>query len=1527
MKIAPFVLAIRLSTVALLFTALWHPVNASAQQNLLLVAHYTLANSSGLYQADSSGNNNNINGGGSWVSDPDWGSTTNAIAGGAALTLDGGENLSFNPGPGQQAFDSWLGTYYGSFSISLWINTTNVQGNDSDTLNCCDDTHIIDAYNNGVNDTIPIALTGHKVAFFTGDPTGNNGDTLHSTNSVTTGNWMHVVVTRDLTTGQKNIYINGVLDSSDVGVTNPLDGDTGNFDIGGGLGTSYVGALDDMQIYSGVLTASNVMYLYDNPGLTVTNIPNTIDPVAFYDFDENTPFAADLTADGYNLINGGSFAGPILTNDAVSGSGAVYFNGNTFLTASSNLLTTLASNFSLSIWIKTTQTYGSDGEPAYQGAGIVAEDVPGLVNDLVPVALAGGGIGFNTGGTADQTLNSTTDINDGNYHHVVVTRNETTGVKQIYIDGVLNTNQTASTGLLNAPQLITIGALADASNPDPASPTSSGYGGFNGEMDDIQVYSRVLSSADVQSLHASPSTSLTNLVVKYDFDEGAVLAADESGNGNNMLFAGNIPGASPQITSDSISGAGALNFEDDSFLTQNDLETNLAGSFSISVWLETTQFLGSVGQPAYDGAGVVTAETASQTDDLIPIALTGGNVAFETDGSVTDVLTSVTAINDGNYHHVVVTRDGTTGAKQIYIDGVLNTNDVADTAVLNSPQMLILGCQADASQSNPNSPSIDGYNAYNGEMDQLQVYSRVLSSNEVAYLYDNPGATIYVPETNAVTTPPPPPPTNNIGEALGETNLTWTTSGDANWFVESTNTYTGSAEAAQSGSITGSQMSVLQTTINGAYQVSFDWSTLTGNDDQFNLQFFINGNYQRQITGQWPWTPEIFFTGPGSNTLEWVANAGSSASDAGFLDQVVLTPSIAPVITVNPFSQTNYPGYQVVLQAAATGTPTPTWQWYQEGNPSPLPGATSALYIPNNSGQSSVAGTYYAIASNNAGSAMTFPATVTFSNILAAPGWTGAFASPLYNYTTTYYTESTNVYYSCAVDGTGTNVYSSGYDLGNSYYYDFFNNITGIYGNAAGIIIKQNLNVTHPVQWVAAITNNGAGNAYCEGLALAPTGGVYAVGQFTGANWLGSMPLNDAGEGTTFLAQFDANGNLLWITTITNSFPVENGVVSDTNGNVTLTAVVDGSTTIAGTSYLGTGQSSFLAQFNSAGSLNWVDHASNPIEYLAGGNGRIYASCINYFNNTPSIGGITNTTDRNWSVAAVNAANGAGIWLNGAGEASGSGASGILDDVPEIAVSSTNVFLVGTSYGTNAAFGAYNLAITNGRGQYFARYDTNGNAELVTGFGSANTQPWAAVATAAGNIYVTGAFDTYTFFGNYLLGGPHHGTFDSGLHYSQSFLAKFNQNGVPQWALPALAIAGPDQPVDFINLFDVAIGGDNVWVAGTGNGPAEFNNIEPSSNIIFTNDTTISFPSGMVGLLTDNTITLAPVTLIDTMLASSQFEFSFLSDTGHTNYVQYTTNLVNANWQPYSTIVGDGTLKTVQVSPNHPAEFFRVQTQ
>jgi len=227
-----------------------------------LIAHYAFDNSSNL-GLDSTGLGNDINCGSSWG--PGHVFTTNAVAGGGAVEFFGGSSMT----PCGQAFTSWTNTLAGSFTVSAWINTTNVVGNDGDSLADYNGQSVIYADNNNLGAT-PVALTGTKAAFRTTDP-GGHDDTLHSLQSITTGSYVLVVATRDQVSGEKKIYINGVLDNSDFSSTNSLTG-AGYVSIGGESGSAYNGLVDDVQIYSGVLSASEVAYLYNNPGTNVADI-------------------------------------------------------------------------------------------------------------------------------------------------------------------------------------------------------------------------------------------------------------------------------------------------------------------------------------------------------------------------------------------------------------------------------------------------------------------------------------------------------------------------------------------------------------------------------------------------------------------------------------------------------------------------------------------------------------------------------------------------------------------------------------------------------------------------------------------------------------------------------------------------------------------------------------------------------------------------------------------------------------------------------------------------------------------------------------------------------------------------------------------------------------------------------------------------------------------------------------------------------------------------------------------------------
>jgi hypothetical protein len=70
---------------------------------------------------------------------------------------------------------------------------------------------------------------------------------------------------------------------------------------------------------------------------------------------------------------------------------------------------------------------------------------------------------------------------------------------------------------------------------------------------------------------------------------------------------------------------------------------------------------------------------------------------------------------------------------------------------------------------------------------------------------------------------------------------------------------------------------------------------------------------------------------------------------------------------------------------------------------------------------------------------------------------------------------------------------------------------------------------------------------------------------------------------------------------------------------------------------------------------------------------------------------------------------------------------------------------------------------------------------------------------------------------------------------------------------------------------------------------------------------------------------LAPVQLIQAQAAGGTNQFQFLSQVGVINTVQSSTNLAPGGWRPRADILGDGTLKTVNIpATNGPVEFYRI---
>lgn len=391
--------------------------------------------------------------------------------------------------------------------------------------------------------------------------------------------------------------------------------------------------------------------------------------------------------------------------------------------------------------------------------------------------------------------------------------------------------------------------------------------------------STLQSSATVNFMTA-PSTSSTPahiLIGHYTFDYSGDLGHDSSGYGNDLTGISSW-GLQHQFATTAIAGGGAVQFFGTSSLTPSDTtRTNwdlaLAGSFSVSAWVNSTESIGDDSDNAYFGATIFWAfNDHYSTNDTIPLAITGSRAAFTTRGGdpgAFDNLHSASVVNDGNYHLITVTRNQATGEKRIYVDGLLEASEIGTTAPLNGNDYYL---------------SIGGTtsSSYAGFLDDLQFYTGVLSDFEIASLYAQPGQVV---SNSAGFTP--------LGPALNAPELRWTTDGDSTWFGQTTRTHDLIA-AAQSGVVTNFQTSSLQTTINGPGTLTFWWQN-PGTDLDFDLEFDLDGAYQSDIQGPQPWIQAgPIQIGPGTHTLTWYvsANGSSDSTAAGYLDQVRFVPQI-----------------------------------------------------------------------------------------------------------------------------------------------------------------------------------------------------------------------------------------------------------------------------------------------------------------------------------------------------------------------------------------------------------------------------------------------------------------------------------------------------------------------------------------------------------------------------------------------------------------------------------------------------------
>lgn len=241
------------------------------------------------------------------------------------------------------------------------------------------------------------------------------------------------------------------------------------------------------------------------------------------------------------------------------------------------------------------------------------------------------------------------------------------------------------------------------------------------------------------------STSITaqvSLTHRYDFDGDAVDSVGTlNGNlttaGTNLeapLFGTDRPtGADTSFASQSIefgmnvgTTASAINFGSG---VQTRIYDGKAGSvaywFKADVLLNSRDMFSNINEPS-------GLRTMTRNNGDLRLAGAGlGNVDFSFN----------TLVTAGTWHHLAVTWDDSAGAGTIALDGDIKTYSFSAGALADPLRMTLGNFSGNASQLTTQ---------FDGRIYDLQIYSGILGSAEIAHLATNPGTAIPEPSVFAL---------------------------------------------------------------------------------------------------------------------------------------------------------------------------------------------------------------------------------------------------------------------------------------------------------------------------------------------------------------------------------------------------------------------------------------------------------------------------------------------------------------------------------------------------------------------------------------------------------------------------------------------------------------------------------------------------------------------------------------------------------------------------------------------------------
>jgi len=157
-----------------------------------------------------------------------------------------------------------------------------------------------------------------------------------------------------------------------------------------------------------------------------------------------------------------------------------------------------------------------------------------------------------------------------------------------------------------------------------------------------------------------------------------------------------------------------------------------------------------------------------------------------------------------------------------------------------------------------------------------------------------------------------------LNEALDNSTLVWSASGDNGWYGQTAFSFFGGS-AAKSDTLSDGQSAWLNTQVTGPGTLNFVWKTSSELNADY-LKFTLDGFEEDKISGGTNWIPKtLFIKGDGTHYLTWKYQkdaSGSAYSDCGYLDKVEFIPTgeLAEAVDNNTLEFTTGPSYKWYYQ-------------------------------------------------------------------------------------------------------------------------------------------------------------------------------------------------------------------------------------------------------------------------------------------------------------------------------------------------------------------------------------------------------------------------------------------------------------------------------------------------------------------------------------------------------------------------------------------------------------------------------------